>query len=89
MKMQEFNGEEMYCLVAPDGIPQLATLCPDYASCIGFIQFMADRGMSKIFSEMLDAGFEILPVKLTITQNGTAQDAFEKGKAAIQNSDKG
>lgn len=89
MKMQEINNEEMFCLVAPDGTAQLSTICPDYAGCVGWVNFLSLVGMSKGLDEMINEGFQILPVKLSIIQNGTEKDAFEKGKAAIQNSNKG
>lgn len=80
MKMQEIQNDEMCCLVAPDGTPQLSTLAPDFATCVGFCEAMAYYGLSKHPAELFELGFVVLPVKLTITQNGDENDAFQKQK---------
>lgn len=80
MKMQELANDEMYCLVAPDGTPQLSTLAPDYALCIGFCAALSSVGMTKHPATLFEEGFVILPVKVTIIQTGNQEDAFQAGK---------
>ena len=80
MKIDELKNEEMYVLVAPDGTPQLMTLAPDYAMCVGVSQMLAKYGISKPIGEMFKMGYEVMPVKVTIQQNGDAETAFQKAK---------
>jgi hypothetical protein len=81
MKMQDFKDEEMYVLVAPDGNWQAMTLAPDFASCVGQIRLLHKYGIGESFHELVKVkGFEILPVKVTIVQNGTAEEGFQKAK---------
>ena len=82
--MQEFINEEMYVLVAPDGIWQAMTLAPDFASCVAQIKMLHKAKLAESFHELVMVkGFEILPVKVTIMQNGTAEEGFQKAKQNI------
>lgn len=83
IKFEELKEEAMYCFVAPDGSPQLATLAPDYAYCVGLAQVLSMSGVCKTASQMFEEGFEILPVKVTVIQNGTAEDAFNTAKESL------
>jgi hypothetical protein len=83
MKVDELKNEEMYVLVAPDGSIQLTTLAPDYAMCIGMAQLLAKSGIGQPVGEMFEQGFEVMPVKVTILQNGDAESAFQKAKRKI------
>jgi hypothetical protein len=74
--MEEFKKEPMYVLVAPDGTPQLSTLCLDFPTCVGFINMLASAGLGKEFKALTDEGFKILPVKVTIVQNGDENKPF-------------
>lgn len=80
MKMEELQNEEMYCFVAPDGTPQLSTLAPEFEMCIGFAEMMASTGLVKSSLQMFDEGFKVLPVKVSITQNGTEEEGFQRAK---------
>ncbi len=83
MNLQEINNEEMYCMVAPDGFPQTMTLAPDFAMCVALVQVLHKKGVGKSYFEMTRKGYEILPVKISMSQNGTAEEGFKKAKAAL------
>lgn len=81
MKLQESHEQGMCVLVAPDGSWQGMTLSPDYASCVAIIRMLHKAGMSESYHELVKVrGFEIMPVKVTVIQNGTAEEAFRKIK---------
>jgi hypothetical protein len=80
VRLDELQNEEMYCFVAPDGSAQLTTLCPDFTMCIGMAGLMARSGIGKTAAEMFAEGYSILPVKVTMIQNGTAEDGFQAAK---------
>lgn len=80
MKIEELKDEEMYCLVAPDGSTQLMTLAPDYAMCIGIVTLISKKGIGEPLDKLFKKGFHVMPVKVTILQNGTENDAFNKAK---------
>jgi hypothetical protein len=84
MKLDELKEEEMYLFLAPDGSCQLATLARDFAMCMGIAELMALHGLGKSPSEMFDQGFEIIPVKVTVVQNGTADEGFQKAKKMMR-----
>lgn len=83
MKLDELKEDEMYVLCAPDGSPQLTTLAPDFAMCIGFAELLASKGIGEPVTKLFNKGFEILPVKVTILQNGTADEGFQKAKKSM------
>ncbi len=84
MELQEFIDEEMYALVAPDGSWQAMTLAPDFATCVAQIKMLHKCKMAESFHELVKVrGFEILPVKITMKQNGTAEEGFQKAKQKI------
>ena len=80
VKLDELKNEEMYCLVAPDGSAQISTLAPEFAMCLGMAELMASKGLGQPVAEMFSKGFTVLPVKITMLQNGTADDGFKKAK---------
>ena len=80
MKVDELKNEEMYVLVAPDGSIQLTTLAPDYAMCIAMGELLASKGISQSVASMFEQGYEVMPVKVSILQNGDAETAFQKAK---------
>lgn len=67
----------MYVLTAPDGSIQLTTLSPDFPTCVTFCEMLADVGMSKPLVELFNAGFTIMPVMVTIKQNGDENKPFK------------
>lgn len=84
VKLEGINEEEWYALVAPDGSFQAMTLAPDLATCVAQIRMLHKAKMCESFHELLKVrGFEILPVKLTMIQNGTAEEGFQKAKQSI------
>lgn len=83
MKLDELKEEEMYVLVAPDGTPQLSSMAPDYASCLGFCQVLASKGICKHPAILFKEGFEILMVKVSMSQMGDAEAAFLAAKKKL------
>jgi hypothetical protein len=83
MKLEELKEEEMYVLVAPDGTPQLSTLAPDYAQCLGFCQFLASKKIGQPPAVLFKQGYEILMVKVSIAQMGDAEAAFNAAKKKL------
>jgi hypothetical protein len=79
--MIEISNAQFFCLVAPDGTPQVATLADEYALSMAVCNLLAKSGMGQPVAELFEQGYEVLPVKLTITQNGTAEDAFQMAKS--------
>lgn len=81
VKLDELKNEEMYCLVAPDGSAQLTTLAPDFPTCLGMVKLLHSKGLGQSYHELcVLKGFQVLPVKVTILQNGTADEGFKKAK---------
>ncbi len=76
-KMENMVDEEMYVLVAPDGTPQLMTLAQDFPTCVGVIKLMHQNKISDSMSKLLFKGFKILPVKVSIIQNGDENTPFK------------
>lgn len=64
--IEEINDDTMYVLIAPDGVIQLSTLAPDEAMCIAVINLWADSGYGKTYQKMVEMGFKILPVVVTV-----------------------
>lgn len=84
VNMEELKNEQMYVWVAPDGFPQMATIAPDFPMCVAMAEMFATTGICKSPSVMWEEGFQILPVSVTITQNGDADKAFNDWKKAEQ-----
>jgi|GEM_PF-4473291 len=84
MKIDELLDEEMYVLTAPDGSIQLTTLAPDFAMCVAMTTILGKAGFSQPLDKMFKQGFEIMPVKVTIRQNGTAESGFQKAKKTMK-----
>lgn len=82
MQIQELNNEEMYALFAPDGSWQAMSLAPDFPTCVAMVKMLHKSGLSKSFHEMTINGFKVMPVKVTIVQNGTEEEGFQKAKEA-------
>lgn len=86
MKLEEIQSEEFYVLCAPDGAMQLTTLSPDFPTCVGMIKLLHKSGVSKSFHQMVNIdGYKILPVKVTIIQDGDENKAFKKTVNPINN----
>jgi hypothetical protein len=81
--MENIDKEEMFVFVAPDGSPQIMTMAPEYSMCLAVAQMLSEVKMSKSPTEMFKMGYEILPVRVTITQNGTADDAFNRAQQML------
>jgi hypothetical protein len=88
MEFQKFDNEDMVVLVAPDGHPQPMTLAEDFPTCVAVIEMHAKMKMGKPFAKLLHEGFRILPVKLSMTQSGDENKAFDDAKAKIDNPEK-
>lgn len=83
MKLEELKDDEMYVLVAPDGGIQLTTLAPNFSMCVAICELLSKKGISQPLAAMFNMGFEILPVKVSILQNGTSDDGFKKSKQRL------
>jgi hypothetical protein len=83
MKMDNLIEEEMYCFVAADGAPQLASLAPDFEMSIAFMELLASKGISVSVAKLFELGWTVMPVKVTITQNGTADEGFAKARKKL------
>ncbi len=84
MNLLEFHDEEMYVLVSPDGNWQAMTLAPDFATCVAQMRMLHKAKMCESFHELVKVrGFEILPVKVTVKENGTAEEGFKKAKQKL------
>ena len=83
MKLDEINNEEWYVLTAADGTPQIFSLSPDFETCIGMTEMLASKGICRPLSVLFAEGYEILPIKLSILSNGTAEEGFQKAKQKL------
>lgn len=83
MIVEELKDEEMYCLCAPDGSLQISTLAPDFEMCVAFCQLLGEVGISEPLVKMFKKGFKIMPVKVTILQNGDENKPFQQEKRII------
>jgi hypothetical protein len=82
--LEELQNEQMYCLVAPDGSAQLTTLSPDFHTCVAMIKLLHSKGLGQSFHSLCNInGYEVLPVKVTMVQNGTAEDGFQAAKQLL------
>jgi hypothetical protein len=70
MKIEEIYNADWYALFAPDGSFQALTLCPDFATCVATIRLLHKAKLSKSIHELGLKGYKVLPIKLTVTQNG-------------------
>jgi hypothetical protein len=60
------------------------TLAPDFQSCVAAIKMLHKAGISESFHELVRVqGFEILPVRLSMKQNGSAEEGFQKVKQKL------
>lgn len=82
--LDEMHEEEMYCLVAPDGTPQPMMMGEDFADVIGMAELLHSHGISESISNLMSKGYKILPVKVTITQNGTEEEGFQTSKSKLK-----
>lgn len=83
MILQEVKEEEMYVLVSPDGHPQLFSIAPDMETCIGMCNLFAKAGICNPLAELFEGGFEVLPIKVSIIGNGTAEEGFQRAKQKL------
>lgn len=80
MKTEELHDEEMFVFVAKDGAIQVASLAPSFEMSLAFMELLAAKKISRPVAQLFAMGWEIIPVKVTITQNGTAEEGFAKAK---------
>lgn len=84
LKLEELK-EETYCVfVAPDGYPQLMTIATDFKTCLAMTQMLAEKGVSEHPAILFKKGYQILPVKVTLVQDGTAEAAFQRGIKSVK-----
>lgn len=77
--MENIINDDFYCLVAPDGELQVTTLAPDFPMCVAMIKMLHKAKVSKSFHELCIIGkYKILPVKVTIIQNGNENKPLNK-----------
>lgn len=70
----------MYCLFAPDGEFQGLTLSPDFATCVASIRMLHKAGLGQSYHQLKLKGFVILPVKITMKQDGDENKPFAKNQ---------
>lgn len=80
MKIQELQEKEMYVLVSPDGVVQLLTLAPEFSFCVALIRMLAEYKIMRPLTELFEEGCTIMPIKVTILQNGNENKPFVKSK---------
>ncbi|OSZ79301.1 hypothetical protein CAP35_13895 [Chitinophagaceae bacterium IBVUCB1] len=80
VKLNEIKEESFYAFVAPDGSWQAATTAPDFQTCIAITEVLSRSGICKNPAEMFSDGFAILPVKITVVQDGTEEEGFQRFK---------
>lgn len=83
--MNDLIEQEMCILVAPDGSPQPMTLATDFPSCLAQLKLMHKAGLGRSPHELFFKRYKILPVKVSIVQNGTEEDAFQVAKRRANN----
>lgn len=76
MQITEVSNEEMYCLFAPDGTWQAMTLGPDFPSVVAQIKMLHKAKMVLSFHDLMMKGYKILPVKVSMVQNGDEDKPF-------------
>lgn len=83
MEFKEIKDEEFYVLVSDDGNPQLFSIAPDFETCIGMVGMLAKVGICRPLDILFEEGYEIIPIKLSIISNGTAEEGFNKAKQKL------
>jgi hypothetical protein len=66
--MKEIIKEQFYCLVEPDGNVQFATIGEDEEDVIGFVDYLACKGISPNYEDLIKLGYTLQEIKLTITK---------------------
>jgi hypothetical protein len=78
MNIIPVQDEQFYALFATDGSFQSMTLSPDFPTCVSLIKLLHKKGMSHSLHELLNVRrYKILPVKVTIVQNGDENKPFK------------
>lgn len=80
LQLQELHEAEMYAFVAPDGSIQLNTVTDDFALTMAICHIMSIAKLGQSPQELFEQGYEVLPVKVTVVQNGTAQEGYTKSR---------
>ena len=73
----------MYVFVSPDGVPQLSTIGLEFAHCIAFAELLADAGIAQHPALMIAEGYQVLPVKVSIVANGTAEEGYARAREQL------
>lgn len=84
MQLEEIKDDDFYALVAPDGTPQLFSIAPDFETCIAMCELLSKSGMSRPLAILFEENYEVLPIKLSILSNGTAEEGFQKAKQKLK-----
>jgi hypothetical protein len=66
----------MVCPFAPDGSIQPMVMMPTFDGCIGVIKLLHEAKLGKSYAKLSLAEFRVLPIKLTIVQNGDENKPF-------------
>ncbi|CCH01926.1 hypothetical protein FAES_3920 [Fibrella aestuarina BUZ 2] len=77
------DNERMYLVVNPDGTAEPSTLTTDYQSTMALLSLYDQHGIGKPVAETFEDGAQILPVRVTIQPDGTADDALAAAGAAV------
>jgi hypothetical protein len=84
MIIEEVTNEEMCCLFAPDGSWQPMTLASDFAMCVAQIRLLHSKGLCQSYHQFSMKGFKILPIKVTMVQDGDEETAYNRAKETIR-----
>lgn len=66
MPFEAIIEEKMFCMVAPDGTPQPATIAPDFQTVVAYAKLLHSKGLGESVSKLIFKGFKIVPVIITI-----------------------
>lgn len=80
MVIEEIKDQPMCALFAPDGSWQGMTLAPDFPICLAQIKMLHKAGLSQSYHVLSTKGFKVMPIKITMTQAGDEETAFQNAK---------
>jgi hypothetical protein len=70
MQVEEMNQLSMFAFIAPDGVVQTATMAYDMAGSYAITKVLAKGGLGQSPASLFRQGFRIVPITVTIHQNG-------------------
>ncbi len=80
MQIQEIQDQEMVSLYSPDGNIINMTLAPNFITCVVVINMLSKFGMGRSYNDLIKEGYCIIPIKVTIKQNGNEYNLQREDK---------